>query len=158
MKGGARSKARKRALDVLFAADVRREPILDALAAAEAGEHPPTNPYTAVLVRGVAERRARIDEVLGEHSTAWTLPRMPAVDRNVLRIGAWEMLYAPDVPPHVAVSEAIALVRELSTDESPTFVNGLLGAIERRLPELVAADGLEREEPVQSVDEPGVPD
>jgi len=127
----ARSKARKRALDLLFASELRSENPVDALdAAIEAGEGP-TNEYTSVLVRGVAEHQARIDELLGEYSQGWTLRRMPVVDRNVLRIGVYELLYADDVPDAVAVTEAMALVRDLSTDESPSFVNGVLGHILR---------------------------
>ncbi|MGI8524112.1 MAG: transcription antitermination factor NusB [Nocardioides sp.] len=127
----ARSKARKRALDILFASELRREGPLAALdAAIEAGEGP-TNPYTEVLVRGVVAHQPRIDELLSSYSEAWTLDRMPAVDRNVLRLGVFELLFSEDVPDPVAVSEAIALVRDLSTDDSPTFVNGILGSIMR---------------------------
>jgi transcription antitermination protein NusB len=127
----ARSKARKRALDVLFASDVRGESAVEALDRAISEGEGPTNDYTAVLVRGVEEHRARIDEVLSSYSSGWTLERMPAVDRNVLRLGVWELLYADDVPDAVAVSEATALVTDLSTDESPQFVNGVLGNILR---------------------------
>jgi transcription antitermination protein NusB len=77
------------------------------------------------------EHQARIDLLLSTYSEGWTLDRMPAVDRNVLRIGLFEMLYVDDVPDAVAVSEAMALVRELSTDESAPFVNGILGTIQR---------------------------
>lgn len=128
---GARSKARKRALDVLYASDLRAEDAVVALdRAIDAGEGP-TNDYTATLVRGVVEHRTRIDELLSTYSTDWTLDRMPAVDRNALRLGVWELLWADDVPDEVAVSEAIALVRDLSTDDSPQFVNGLLARIAR---------------------------
>lgn len=128
---GARSKARKRALDMLYAADLRGHSATDALETAIADGEGPTNDYTAVLVRGVIEHAARIDELLSQFSQGWTLERMPAVDRNVLRLGVWELLYATDVPDQVALSEATALVRELSTDDSPAFVNGILGAIQR---------------------------
>ncbi len=128
---GARSKARKRALDVLYASDLRAEDAVVALdRAIDAGEGP-TNDYTATLVRGVVEHRTRIDELLSTYSTDWSLDRMPAVDRNALRLGVWELLWADDVPDEVAVSEAIALVRDLSTDDSPQFVNGLLARIAR---------------------------
>ena len=127
----ARSKARKRALDVLFASDVRGESANDALDRAIAEGDAPTNAYTVVLVRGVVEHLARIDELLTTYSEGWSLERMPAVDRNVLRLGVFELLYAEDVPDPVAVTEAMALVRDLSTDESPAFVNGLLGNIVR---------------------------
>ena len=91
----------------------------------------PVNDYTAALVRGVAEHQPRIDELLATYSEGWTLERMPAVDRNVLRLGVFEVLYVDDVPDAVAVTEAIDLVRDLSTDESPAFVNGVLGNIVR---------------------------
>jgi len=127
----ARSKARKRALDVLFASDVRGESANDALDRAIAEGDAPTNAYTVVLVRGVVEHLVRIDELLTTYSEGWSLERMPAVDRNVLRLGVFELLYAEDVPDPVAVTEAMALVRDLSTDESPAFVNGILGNIMR---------------------------
>ncbi|MGB0099312.1 MAG: transcription antitermination factor NusB [Nocardioides sp.] len=133
----ARSKARKRALDVLYASEMRGESALDALDRAVADGEGPTNDYTAVLVRGVEDQRARIDEVLTSYAEGWALERMPAVDRNVLRLGAWELLFAADVPDAVAVSEAMALVRDLSTDESPQFVNGVLGSILRNKESLV---------------------
>ena len=128
----ARSKARKRALDILFASELRSEdPVVALERAIEAGEGP-TNDYTATLVRGVVEHQSRIDEVLTTYSKSWTLARMPAVDRNVLRIGVYELLWGDsDVPETVAVSEALHLVQELSTDDSPAFVNGLLGSVMR---------------------------
>ena len=134
----ARTKARKRALDVLFASDVRGESATAALDRAIAEGEGPTNEYTAQLVRGVEEHRARIDEVLTTYSKSWTLARMPAVDRNVLRIGVYELLWGDaDVPESVAVSEALHLVQDLSTDDSPAFVNGLLGSVMRDRASLV---------------------
>ena len=128
----ARTKARKRALDVLYASELRAENPVTALERAVADGEGPTNDYTTVLVRGVVEHQARIDELLTSYSVGWTLERMPAVDRNVLRIGVYELLWcADDVPEAVAVSEATHLVQELSTDESPAFVNGLLGSVMR---------------------------
>jgi N utilization substance protein B len=127
----ARTKARKRALDILFASELRSEDPVEALDRAVAEGEGPTNPYTADLVRGVQAHRARIDELLAAYSTGWSLERMPAVDRNVLRIGLYELLWVDDVPDPVAVTEAMALVRELSTDESPQFVNGVLGSLLR---------------------------
>ena len=134
----ARSKARKRALDILFASELRSEdPVVALERANEAGEGP-TNDYTTTLVRGVVEHRERIDEVLTTYSKGWTLGRMPAVDRNVLRIGVYELLWGDDdVPDTVAVSEALHLVQDLSTDDSPAFVNGLLGSIQRDRASLV---------------------
>ena len=127
----ARTKARKRALDVLYASEVRRESPVVALERAISDGEGPTNDYTATLVRGVVAEQATIDDLLGTASEGWSLDRMPAVDRNVLRIGVYELLYVDDVPDAVAVTEAMNLVRELSTDESPAFVNGVLGAILR---------------------------
>ena len=134
----ARSKARKRALDILFASELRSEdPVVALERAIEAGEGP-TNDYTATLVRGVVEHQSRIDEVLTTYSRSWTLARMPAVDRNVLRIGVYELLWGDsDVPETVAVSEALHLVQDLSTDDSPAFVNGLLGSVMRDRASLV---------------------
>jgi len=130
----ARGKARKRALDLLYASEMRSESAVVALdRAIQAGEGP-TNDYTDLLVRGVVEHQVSIDEVLSTYSEGWTLSRMPAVDRNVLRIGVFEMTYVDDVPDAVAIAEAISLVRDLSTDESPTFVNGVLGAIVKAKP------------------------
>ena len=128
----ARSKARKRALDLLFEAEVRDEPVISLmtereLMGAEGG--PPVPEYAAELVRGVQAHRERIDELLSSHAVGWTLDRMPAVDRNILRIGTYELLWADDVPDGVAISEAVQLARELSTDASPSFVNGLLARL-----------------------------
>ena len=133
----ARTKARKRALDVLFAAELRGETATVALDRAIAEGEGPTNDYTVTLVRGVEEHRERIDEVLSTYAEGWTLQRMPAVDRNVLRLGVWELLWTDDIPDAVAISEAMALVTELSTDESPQFVNGVLGAVLRNKATLV---------------------
>jgi len=128
----ARTKARKRALDVLYASELRAENPVTALERAVADGEGPTNDYTTALVHGVVEHQARIDELLTSYSVGWTLERMPAVDRNVLRIGVYEILWADDVPDVVAVTEAMSLVRDLSTDDSPSFVNGILDGIRRR--------------------------
>jgi transcription antitermination protein NusB len=133
----ARSKARKRALDVLYAAELRGQDAVEALEAAIAEGEGPTNPYTETLVRGVAEHRVRIDELLAQYAQGWTLDRMPAVDRNALRLGTFELLYVDDVPAAVAVSEAVGLVRDLSTDDSPSYVNGVLGSMMRDRDSLV---------------------
>jgi N utilization substance protein B len=127
----ARSKARKRALDILYAAEMRGLDPVAAMDESIAEGEGPTNPWTETLVRGVAAHRARIDELLTSYSQAWTLDRMPAVDRNALRIGVFELLFVDEVPPAVAVNEAVALVRDLSTDDSPGFVNGVLGSMLR---------------------------
>ena len=124
----ARSKARKRALDVLFEADQRGLDPLRLLAERAAGE-PPLPEYAVTLVQGVAARQERIDELLATYAHGWTLERMPAVDRCVLRLAAWELLYNDEVPDAVAIDEAIELVRSLSTEDSPGFVNGLLARL-----------------------------
>jgi N utilization substance protein B len=125
----ARSKARKRALDILFEAEIRAVPVLPLLDERVAAASPPVSPYAADLVRTVQEHRGQIDELLAAHAEGWTLDRMPAVDRNVLRIGAAELLWRDDVPDAVAISESVQLARDLSTDGSPSFVNGLLARL-----------------------------
>lgn len=127
----ARSKARKRALDLIFAAEAKGQSPADVLAEQIEQGQGPGNDYTIVLVEGVTGNSARLDELISTYSQGWTLKRMPAVDRNVLRLGIFEVLFVDDVPDAVAVSEALNLVRELSTDESPAFVNGVLGNIVR---------------------------
>jgi transcription antitermination protein NusB len=127
----ARSKARKRALDILFECEVRGTSpgatLDDRIIAAE----PPVNEYTVTLIRGFVEHQARIDELISTYAQGWSLERMPAVDRNVLRLGVLEILFVDETPDAVAVSEAMNLVRDLSTDDSPAFVNGVLGNILR---------------------------
>jgi transcription antitermination protein NusB len=136
----ARSKARKRALDILYEAEIRREPVLDLLAersaAGPSGGSPPVSGYAAELVRGVQAHRERIDELLAEHAQGWTLDRMPAVDRNILRIGVYELYWGSGVPDGVAISEAVLLARDLSTDGSPAFINGLLARLLELRPDL----------------------
>jgi N utilization substance protein B len=132
----ARSKARKRALDILFEAEQRDSPVLDLLAERITLGSPPVPGYAADLVRGVATRAARIDELISRYAEGWTLDRMPAVDRNVLRIGIYELLWADDVPDAVAINEAVLLAQDLSTDASPAFVNGLLARIAELKPSL----------------------
>ena len=125
----ARSKARKRALDILFEAEIRSVPVLPLLDERASAADPPVAPYAAGLVEGVNAHRDQIDELLAAHATGWTLDRMPAVDRNILRIGAFELLWQDGVPDAVAISEAVQLARDLSTDGSPSFVNGLLARL-----------------------------
>jgi N utilization substance protein B len=134
----ARSKARKRALDILFESEIRGTPVLPLLDERTAEGSPPVAPYAGELVRGVYLRRDQIDEILAEYAQGWTLERMPAVDRNILRIGAFELLWQDQVPDAVAISEAVQLARDLSTDGSPSFVNGLLARLLQLKPELTA--------------------
>ncbi|GLZ43164.1 transcription antitermination factor NusB [Actinokineospora sp. NBRC 105648] len=127
---GARSKARKRAVDLLFEAAVRGDDPVTLLAdRVGSPDVPPVSDYTITLIEGVTAHRARIDELLTEHAEGWTLARMPAVDLAVLRLGLYELLWATDVPDAVAIDEAVQLAKSLSTDDSPRFVNGLLGRI-----------------------------
>jgi transcription antitermination protein NusB len=125
----ARSKARKRALDVLFEADLRGTDPVSTVAERLGAAEPPVPEYAVTLVEGVAEHRTRIDEVLRTYVEGWTLERMPAVDRAILRLAVYEMLWRDDVPAAVAIDEAVELAKTLSTDESPRFVNGVLGRI-----------------------------
>ena len=132
----ARSKARKRALDILFAAELRGLPAVQLLSEQQSLGDQPVPEYAAELVRGVAAHRAQIDTLISENAVAWTLDRMPAVDRNILRLGVYELLWADDVPDGVAISEAVLLAQDLSTDASPAFVNGLLAKIKDLKPTL----------------------
>jgi transcription antitermination protein NusB len=132
----ARSKARKRALDILFEAELRGLPTLQLLSERQSVGDVPVQPYAAELVRGVATHSERIDELISWNLVDWTLERMPAVDRNILRIGVYELLWADGVPDGVAISEAVALAQDLSTDNSASFVNGVLARIKAEKPTL----------------------
>jgi transcription antitermination protein NusB len=132
----ARTKSRKRALDVLFSADVRGDSLEEALQAEQdralaRPERASSWPYAREIVAGVIEHRDEIDRTLQAHSSAWPVERMPAVDRAILRIATWEIEHNPEVPAGVAIDEAVELAKELSTDDSPRFVNGLLSALAR---------------------------
>jgi N utilization substance protein B len=125
----ARSKARKRALDVLFEADQRGLDPVQLLADRLSGPGSVIPEYAVTLVEGVSRHAERIDELISTYAHDWSLVRMPAVDRAVLRIGTWELLYNDEIPPAVAIDEAVRLARTLSTDDSPGFVNGLLARL-----------------------------
>jgi len=135
----ARSKARKRALDLLFEADQRglnaQELLAERLSGTVAGPTP--NEYTIAVVEGVTSRWQEINDLLATYSQGWTIDRMPGVDRAILRIGAWEVVWNDEVPDAVAISEAVGLAKSLSTDESPSFVNGLLARLVEVKPTLV---------------------
>jgi N utilization substance protein B len=133
---GARSKARKRAVDVLYEADQRGNDPIATLKERLAQSDPPVPEYAVTLVEGVVAHRTRIDELLETYAQEWTLDRFPAVDLAVLRIGVFELLWCPDVPDAVAVSEAVELAASLSTDDSPAFINGLLGRLLQLKPAL----------------------
>jgi len=133
----ARSKARKRALDLLYAADVRQSPISDLLEAEAkraAGEPQRQTSwlYAREIVDGVVDHSAEIDELISTNSQGWTLARMPAVDRAILRLGVWELVFNDEVPAAVAIDEAVELAKELSTDDSASFVHGVLAAVGRQ--------------------------
>jgi|SRR5689334_11433360 N utilization substance protein B len=142
----ARSKARKRALDVLYAAEARGVNPLTVLdermqepSGPERHSWTPIGDYAEGLVRGVVEHQDRIDDLLAENSRGWTVERMPAVDRAILRIAVFELLYSPEVPPAVVVNEAVDSAKVLSTDDSPRFVNGILGQLAVMAPRLRGA-------------------
>ena len=132
----ARTKARKRAIDVLYGADLRERPIADAVVEEQrrAAQQPAREAswrYAREIIEGVDEHRAELDALIAAHAHGWTLERMPVLDRAILRVGAWEVLHNDEVPDAVAISEAVQLATELSTDDSGGFVNGVLSAIAR---------------------------
>lgn len=128
----ARRKARKRALDVLYEADLRDLPAGEVLVAyVKRLEQPRPEHlgYAMGLVEGVAAHRDRIDELIGSYAEGWTLDRMPVVDRNLARIAVYELLYVDEIDDAVAITEAVELAKQMSTDDSPRFLNGMLGRI-----------------------------
>jgi N utilization substance protein B len=136
----ARTKARKRALDILFESEARAENPLEVLTQRqETDDAPPVSDYAAMLVRGVVAHQERIDQLLAEHAEGWTVARMPAVDRILLRIGVFELLWMDEIDDPVAITEAVELARSLSTDDSPRFLNGVLGRISDIAEQLRAA-------------------
>lgn len=134
----ARSKARRRAVDILFEAEQRDTSPVEVLRYRREKTDQTINPYTIDLVEGVISLQESIDEFLQTYSQGWSLQRMPSVDRVILRVGTWELLYNDEIPDGVAVSEAVALSKMLSTDESPSFINGLLGRLQQLKPGLLA--------------------
>ena len=139
-----RHQARKRAVDLLFEAEARGlspvEIVEVRTALTEAKQDVAAlNPYTETVARGVGEHSAHIDDLISSHLQGWTLDRLPAVDRAILRVAVWELLHAQDVPEPVAVDEAVQLAKELSTDESPSFINGVLGQVMLVAPQIRAA-------------------
>ncbi|MEV6524842.1 transcription antitermination factor NusB [Longispora sp. NPDC051575] len=130
----ARRKARRRALDVLYEADIRQIGMLGVLTARQKislrePEAPKFSEYAVALVEGVAQKREEIDELISTYAEGWTLDRMPTVDRNLLRIAVFELMWGEGIDAPVAISEAVELAKELSTDDSPRFINGVLGRI-----------------------------
>lgn len=129
----ARSTARKRALNTLYEADEKGQDFLTLLdeRIANPGAQTPLPDYAIEIVRGVSEHRRQIDEILDRHSTRWPLRRMHVIDRNILRIATWEILYNPEVPGKVAIDEALSLAKTLSDSDSPSFIHGLLSAVRK---------------------------
>ncbi len=126
----ARSKARKRAVDILYEADLRGRDRVELLRERVADTAtPPVNDHCVRLVEGVAENSARIDELIERHAHGWSLERLPDVDRAILRMAVYELLWVDDVPDAVVLDEAVSLAKALSTDDSPAYVNGVLGAV-----------------------------
>jgi N utilization substance protein B len=130
----ARSKARKRALDILYGADLRELSLRDALSveAQRAASEPQREAswlYARDIVDGIIDNSEEIDEQIETYAQGWSLARMPAVDRAILRIGVWEILFNDEIPAAVAIDEAVESAKTLSTDDSAGFVNGLLGKI-----------------------------
>ncbi|MFE3443237.1 transcription antitermination factor NusB [Nocardia sp. NPDC059180] len=143
-KLGARHKARRRAVDLLFEAEARDiDPadLIDDRIELSASDQAvaPVHAYTRTLVEGVADDLDRVDGTIESYLQDWTLSRLPAVDRAILRIAVWELFHANDVPPVVAVDEAVELAKELSTDDSPSFINGVLGQVVLVAPQVRAA-------------------
>jgi N utilization substance protein B len=125
----ARSKARKRALDILFESELQGRELGASLDDRTAAPGAAVPAYAVTLVKGVVAHSTEIDATISRYSQGWTIERMPAVDRNILRLAIFELQHEPDVPAAVVLSEAVELARDLSTDESPSFVNGLLATV-----------------------------
>ncbi|MBU3734045.1 MAG: hypothetical protein RLZZ334_248 [Actinomycetota bacterium] len=129
----ARSKARKQALDLLYETDIRGTNLVETLVSrdvpAEGPDARPIRDYTKDLVNGVSENRRKIDELITTYAQGWDMDRLPAVDRNILRLGIYEILWAKDVPTSVAIDEALLLAKELSSDDSSKYIHGVLGRI-----------------------------
>ncbi|MDT0343717.1 transcription antitermination factor NusB [Streptomyces litchfieldiae] len=137
----ARSKARKRALQIFFEADQRGVPTTEVLAdwvrlARTDDRQPPVSEYTRELVEGYAGHAERIDELISQYTVSWPLDRMPVVDRNILRMATFELIWQDGTPDAVVLDEAVQLAKEFSTDDSPAFVNGLLGRLKDLKPTL----------------------
>ncbi len=128
-----RREARRQALDVLYQADITDAVPVDVLASWE-GAGRTISPFARELVEGVERFQPEVDLLLEEHAEGWTVARMAAVDRTILRLAVFELLHSPDVPASVAISEAVEAAADLSADESKRFVNGVLGKIAREVP------------------------
>ena len=129
----ARSKARKQALDLLYETDIRGTNLVETLVSrdipAEGPDARPIREYTKELVNGVSDNRRKIDELITTYAQGWDMDRLPAVDRNILRLGIYEILWSTEVPMSVAIDEALILAKELSSDDSSKYIHGVLGRI-----------------------------
>ncbi|NDZ80288.1 MULTISPECIES: transcription antitermination factor NusB [unclassified Streptomyces] len=137
----ARNTARKRAFQILFEADQRAASVQTVLAdwirlARTDDRQPPVSEYTMELVEGYAEHADRIDDLIATYAVGWTLDRMPVVDRNIIRLSTYELVWVDGTPDAVVMDEAVQLAKEFSTDESPAFINGLLGRFKDLKPSL----------------------
>ena len=125
----ARSKARKRALDAIFQADLNNKPIIDIQEDTDSED----KKYSDTLIQGIKENQVQIDSLIADSLTNWTIDRIPRVDRNILRVAVYELLFQKDVPTNVVISEAVKLAEDLSTDDSASFVNGTLASIVKKI-------------------------
>lgn len=125
----ARTRARKRVLDILYEAEMRSFSPLEILERTQADATDPLNEYVPFLVNGIVQRKSLVDETIETYSQEWSLDRMPMVDRELARIGVFEILFQEEVPDAVVIHEIVELASTLSTDDSPSFLNGLLGKI-----------------------------
>ncbi|WP_328539843.1 transcription antitermination factor NusB [Streptomyces sp. NBC_00344] len=142
----ARNTARKRAFQILFEADQRGASVQTVLAdwirlARTDDRQPPVGEYTMELVEGYAEYADRIDDLITAYAVDWTLDRMPVVDRNIVRLSTYELVWVDGTPDAVVIDEAVQLAKEFSTDESPSFINGLLGRFKDLKPSLLRDQG-----------------
>ncbi|MER5771786.1 transcription antitermination factor NusB [Streptomyces sp. NPDC001985] len=137
----ARNKARKRAFQILFEADQRGTSVQTVLAdwirhSRTDTRQPPVTEYTMELVEGYAQYAARIDELISTYAVDWELDRMPVVDRNIIRLSTYELVWVDGTPDAVVIDEAVGLAKEFSTEESPSFINGMLGRFKELKPNL----------------------
>ena len=128
-----RSKAREHALRILYQLDVTHEPVDEGLASYFRHHRvaKPSQPYVEALVRGTTTHHEQIDAVIARHALNWNLRRMAVVDRNILRLGTYELVLDHDVPPTVVINEAVELAKRYGTPESGKFVNGILDKIHK---------------------------
>jgi len=136
-KIGSRGRARRRALEILFEAEQRQTTPLEALQRRRTYTDQTINPYTTKILDGVITHQEQIDELLAQYAHGWTMERMLAVDKSILRLGTWELLFNTEMPDGAAVNEAVNMAREYSNDDSPGYVNGVLGRLQELKPTLL---------------------